>query len=606
MKFTIQNNQEALLGLIIGAITAIVGSGILHLKYELTEAILVGVIIGLFSSIILSLIGEAIFDLGLGAIGGILGAILSLAFFKQFVNPSISIFLGGIFGILIASCVLYLRFYWLAPRHSNPAQKTENSIFPGQPGISTRLPKQPIPQRGRQRTTPINKTLVAIVLLLLMGGGIALFQNQINLEVLVANENEQIVDDAKVTIFYEGGKQAQLTGSDGSSQFVIEHEENSGGTVFIEAEGYRVWQEQIPFSDGSFNIEDLVPRLDLISIKRILRVETPNMGDIVFFVVDQNGFPLSNADVSLIVAGDIYREYSNEYGVAVFEQIPVVDGKIEADITVVVEGAEITTHVLTLLSNKIQTLRINRELQTIQLSLLAGPETIEIGRSVLGTPIEAIRFGVGTKEIIFVGGLHAGFAPGTVQLAEESIDYFTNNPDEIPDNITLYIISEVNPDSASAPGQLNGRLNTNGVDLNRNWDCRWTEDPSFRGAPIEGAGGDDPFSESETQALRDFIEKITPEGVVFWLARADGGLSSPGSCLQTHNESIRLADIYGDAANYNVENFETRNGLVNGDASNSLAGNGIPAISILLPDYQEIDWENNLDGILAVLEAYSD
>ena len=234
-----------------------------------------------------------------------------------------------------------------------------------------------------------------------------------------------------------------------------------------------------------------------------------------------------------------------------------------------------------------------------------GPETLIIGQSVRGAQIEAVRLGDGEKSIIMIGGLHAGAVPGSVSLAEQAVRYFQDNLPLIPDDATLYIIPSVNPDSSYSPGELEGRLNANGVDLNRNWDCRWTEDAIWRGNVIPGSGGSAPFSEPETRALRNFIEDVDAKVVVFWEARATNGLTSPGSCSSSPLVSNRLAQVYGSAAGYEVADFEDlTNQEINGDGTNWLDSQNIPSISVLLPDYTDMDWNKNLAGISAVLREY--
>jgi hypothetical protein len=232
---------------------------------------------------------------------------------------------------------------------------------------------------------------------------------------------------------------------------------------------------------------------------------------------------------------------------------------------------------------------------------------IEIGRSVQNQPIEATRFGYGSKVIVFIGGLHAGFAPATVQIAEETAVFFTENLTTIPADITIYVNRSANPDSPSGPaheGELCGRLNANQVDLNRNWDCRWTKDAQFRGNVVRGSGGSAPFSEPETQTLRDFLQGVMPTAVVFWEARYIDGFVSPGRCTGRSDVSYGLAQVYGDAAGYQVDDFEIdTQQILNGDGTNWLDSVGIAATAVLLPDYDDMDWNNNLNGVLAVIQA---
>lgn len=234
-----------------------------------------------------------------------------------------------------------------------------------------------------------------------------------------------------------------------------------------------------------------------------------------------------------------------------------------------------------------------------------GPETIRLGESVLGTPIEAVRFGAGERPVILIGGLHAGFAPGTVSLAQRAITHFSSNPAEVPAEVTLFIVANASPDTADAPGELDGRLNANGVDINRNWGCRWVENAQWRGAVVPGSGGPRPFSEPETEALHQFFLAQQPAAVVFWEGRASNGLSAPGICEVEQTVSVRLAQVYGVAADYQVADFEDLTDQeLNGDVTNWLDSQDIPAVAILLPTYEDPDWPNNLAGIQAVL-AYT-
>ena len=235
------------------------------------------------------------------------------------------------------------------------------------------------------------------------------------------------------------------------------------------------------------------------------------------------------------------------------------------------------------------------------------PEQLTIGRSVSNAPIEVVKFGNGPSSIVFIGGLHAGFAPGTVELAKRAVTHFTLSTEEIPDSVTLYVVISVNLDSRYSPGELGGRLNDHGVDLNRNWDCRWTQNAQFRGQVVPGSGGTSPFSEPETRSLADFLQGADPVAVVIWEARAIGGLVSPGDCDGTTPASAPLAGLYGQAAGYNVADFEDlTNQTLNGDSTNWLDKVGIPAIAVLLPQYTSTDWNNNLAGMRAILREHAE
>lgn len=237
----------------------------------------------------------------------------------------------------------------------------------------------------------------------------------------------------------------------------------------------------------------------------------------------------------------------------------------------------------------------------------AVPKVVQqsVGRSVLGQSIVATSIGDGPRAVVVIGGLHAGFAPGTVDVVEQAATYYVDRPDEVPDEVTLYFVANGNPDATYAPGEWEGRVNANGVDLNRNWDCRWVEDAKWRNIAFQGSGGPRPFSEPETQSLKSFLEDVGADAVIFYEAKARGGLVSPGVCSGTPKVSTDLARTYGRGSGYEVADFEDlTNQELNGDGTNWLDQAGIPAIAILLPEYTEADLQANLNGLRAVLSAY--
>ena len=236
-----------------------------------------------------------------------------------------------------------------------------------------------------------------------------------------------------------------------------------------------------------------------------------------------------------------------------------------------------------------------------------GPAQLNLGSSAAGAPLTGVVFGAGSQVIVLVGGIHAGWAPASVEVADLVADYLVKNPDAVPHGVKVVVIPNLNPDSSQGDsGELNGRVNRNGVDLNRNWDCNWRSDPVWRSVPAAGVGGEAPFSEPEVAALRDLILAEDARAVIFWQARVPGGLVSPGNCGDQSQVSQPLADVYAAGAGYPAADFEALAGqVVNGDSTNWLDGQGIPAISVLLSEYDVPEPDANIAGVLAVLAQFA-
>jgi hypothetical protein len=227
----------------------------------------------------------------------------------------------------------------------------------------------------------------------------------------------------------------------------------------------------------------------------------------------------------------------------------------------------------------------------------------------------AYRFGNGPRPLIFVGGIHGGYEWNTITLAYQAIDHFTVHPEQIPTNITLYIIPSANPDGQFLVTQqqgrftptdvltdtIPGRFNANGIDLNRNWDCEWATTAVWRNNAV--SGGERPFSEPESVVLRDYILAQQPAAVVFWHSAADAVFVA--GCPQPDARSFRLATVYGEAADYRVyERFTSY--PITGDAGDWLTTQGIPSFSVELSNHEREDWPQNLAGMRALLSFVSE
>lgn len=249
---------------------------------------------------------------------------------------------------------------------------------------------------------------------------------------------------------------------------------------------------------------------------------------------------------------------------------------------------------------------------------VAAPQIRVLGKSVQGRKIEAYDFGVGsTTHLAFVGGMHGGYEWNSVLLAYEFIDYFTAHPELIPIDMKVTVIPDANPDGvyevvgkesrfaiADAPiddaATEPGRFNAHKVDLNRNFDCKWEPEGTWRSKKV--SAGTAAFSEPESRIIRDFALAEKPDAVVFWHSQANAVYAS--ECKDGPvPETLAIMKAYADAAGYKaVKSFDAYE--VHGDAEGWLASIKIPAITVELSTHKTIEWEKNLSGVTALIRHY--
>jgi predicted deacylase len=247
------------------------------------------------------------------------------------------------------------------------------------------------------------------------------------------------------------------------------------------------------------------------------------------------------------------------------------------------------------------------------------PETVRhavIGTSVQGRPIESFSYGTGTTTLLFVGGIHGGYEWNSILLAYTAMDHLTANPELIPKNLTVTIVPNANPDGvfkiigkegrfalADVPAvdASAGRFNANGVDLNRNFDCKWQATSTWRSQTV--SAGTSAFSEPEARAIRDIVLAERPIAVVFWHSQSNAVYAS--ECEAGILPGTRtLMTTYASAAGYPaVDTFDAY--AITGDAEGWLASQGIPAVTVELSTHQTIEWEKNLAGMKALFAAYA-
>lgn len=225
---------------------------------------------------------------------------------------------------------------------------------------------------------------------------------------------------------------------------------------------------------------------------------------------------------------------------------------------------------------------------------LPDSPSFTLGTSLEGRAIEAYQFGDGPRDLVLVGAIHGGYELNTAILSELLIAHFQAFPEQVLPNIHLWIIPLANPDGAARGRDIEGRFNANGVDLNRNWGCEWSETAFLRDDPVDP--GPRPFSEPETLLLRAFFLAIAPDVVLFYHSAAGGVfLGACGSSVPPAWLGETLENSSGYPYQESFDFYE-----VTGDASNWLAERGVASAVIELYTRSEPEFERNLRGVMAV------
>ncbi len=239
-----------------------------------------------------------------------------------------------------------------------------------------------------------------------------------------------------------------------------------------------------------------------------------------------------------------------------------------------------------------------------------------IGKSVQGRDIDAYSYGTGKTHLLFVGGVHGGYEWNSVVLAYKFLDYFDVKPESIPSNITVTIVPNANPDGvfllvgkegkiteADIPegvSTIPGRFNANKVDLNRNFDCKWQPKSTWQGKVV--SAGTKAFSEPESEAIRNLVEKDSPVAVIFWHSQSGAVYAS-----QCKNgilpDTLKIMNAYAAASGYKAvpvfSAYETT-----GDSEAWLASIGIPSITVEMTTHETIEWEKNIAGVKSLLNYF--
>jgi hypothetical protein len=214
--------------------------------------------------------------------------------------------------------------------------------------------------------------------------------------------------------------------------------------------------------------------------------------------------------------------------------------------------------------------------------------------------------------------MHGGYEWNTALLAGQLVGYLSGSS-AIPASESVTVIPVANPDGlyktvgvadasfgasdvkASQSTQIAGRFNANTVDINRNFDCDWKKAGVWQSRTV--SGGSAAFSEPESKALLTYIQQHHIAAVVIYFSSAGGvyGSSCDGNSLP---ETKLLSDLYAGSSGYSshtsFDAYET-----SGDMANWLAKENIPAISVLLSNHTDTEWDKNQAGVQAVLKHFA-
>lgn len=130
-------------------------------------------------------------------------------------------------------------------------------------------------------------------------------------------------------------------------------------------------------------------------------------------------------------------------------------------------------------------------------------ETFTIGASVEGRPLNVLRVGTGPRIVVVIAALHGDEhnATSLVEILSQRFQYKA-----LPEDLTMYFLPTANPDGSHNAS----RFNSNGVDLNRNWDTsNWQSETQGPTGTVTLGGGSHPFSEPETIAVSSWLNELS-------------------------------------------------------------------------------------------------
>jgi predicted deacylase len=222
-----------------------------------------------------------------------------------------------------------------------------------------------------------------------------------------------------------------------------------------------------------------------------------------------------------------------------------------------------------------------------------------VGTSVSGRPIEVYTFGQGGRQVMIVAGIHGGYEWNTIALADQMILYLNDHPEVVPNDVTLFILRNLNPDGDARDHGIDGRVNDHGVDLNRNfpinWSATWNREGCFDLAPT--TSGISPGSEPETLAVVNFLMYHRIEALISYHS-AGLGIFPGGEPWD--EASMQLAQRIDDISDYPYPPIET-GCLYTGTLADYAVSRGAAAVDLELSDHKHTEFGVNLQVLNVLL-----
>ncbi|MCD4811879.1 DUF2817 domain-containing protein [bacterium] len=221
--------------------------------------------------------------------------------------------------------------------------------------------------------------------------------------------------------------------------------------------------------------------------------------------------------------------------------------------------------------------------------------TVYVGTSVQGRTIYAYYFGSGSKKIIFYAAMHGSEANTKSTLNRWITELETYNS-RIPTDKTIIVVPSLNPD-----GVAHGtRFNTNGVDLNRNFDTTsWVSGTYFANTYYPNGGGAYPFSEPESVAIRNLINKESPYLTLSYHSAASYVIPSGTS------KSIELAHTYCQLSGYAYVSYNASGAFtydITGDFGEWSREHGYNGLTIELASAYSDEFSRNRTAMWKMVE----